>query len=124
VSSAKIHEEPQGNGKTKKHFWYIGKKSKNGLIYLARNCIIEPSYSVNGHSIEEYLGHIETAFKFKKPSVICSHRLNYIGGLNEANRDAGNKALKNLLTKILKKWPEVEFMTSVQLGKLIRNDKK
>jgi hypothetical protein len=124
VSSPKIHKEPQGNGKTKKHFRYIGKKGKNNLIYLTRNCVFEPSYPDKGHSVKDCLGHIETAFKFKKPAVISSHRLNYIGGLDEANRNTGNKALKNLLTQILKKWPEVEFMTSVQLGKLIRNDKK
>ena len=122
VSSPKIHEEPQGNGKTKKQFRYIGKKGKNDLIYLTRNCVFEPSYPDKGHSVQDCLGHIETAFKFRKPAVICSHRLNYIGGLDEANRNAGNIALKNLLTQILEKWPEVEFMTSVQLGKLIRND--
>jgi hypothetical protein len=122
VSSPKIHEEPQGNGKTKKHFRYIGKKGKNDLIYLTRNCFFEPSYLGKGFAIADCLGHIETAFKFKKPAVISSHRVNYIGGLNEANREAGNIALKNLLTQILEKWPEVEFMTSVQLGKLIRND--
>jgi len=122
VSSPKIHEEPQGNGKTKKHFRYIGKKGKNDLVYLTRNCVFEPSYPDKGHSLEDCLGHIETAFKFKKPAVISSHRLNYIGGLNEANRESGNKTLENLLTKILKKWPEVEFMSSVQLGELIRNN--
>mgnify|MGYP005847264231 CR=1 FL=1 len=124
VSSSKIHLEPQGNGKTKKRFRYLGKKGKNKLIYLTRNCFFEPSYTGKGFSIEDCLAQMEVAFQFNKPAIISSHRVNYVGGLNLQNRDAGNLALKSLLTQILNKWPEVEFKTSVQLGDLIRNDKK
>jgi len=62
---------------------------------------------------------IENAFKWKKPAVISSHRLNYIGGLNEKNRVSGLKDLNRLLSEIQKRWPDVEFMTSSQLGDLI-----
>lgn len=123
ISSPKIHSEPVGQGKTKKRFRYIGKKGKNGLLYITRNCFFEPSYSGKGHSLEDCLSHIHTAFIFKKPAVISTHRVNYVGGLNEKNRTDGNKSLKELIARILKKWPDVEFMTSSQLGDLISNDK-
>jgi hypothetical protein len=122
VSSPKIHTEPLGRGKSTKHFRYIGKKGKNGLIYITRNCFFEPSYQGKGHSLEDCLSHVDTAFKFRKPAVISSHRVNYVGGLNDKNRIAGNKALKELLKQMLSHWPDVEFMTSVELGDIIRND--
>lgn len=124
ISTPKIHAQPVGHGKTKKKFRYLGKKGKNGQVYITRNCVFEPSYACEGHDVESCLEQLETAFLLKKPAVICSHRLNYVGGLNENNRKKGNEALKSLLTTILKKWPDVEFMTSVQLGELIQHDKK
>jgi hypothetical protein len=122
VSSSKIHIEPLGYGKSKKRFRYLGKKGRNGLIYMTRNCFFEPSYPGKGYSKEDCLQHISTAFKFNKPAVISTHRVNYVGGLNEKNRIEGNKALSQLLVQILKRWPVVEFMTSTQLAETIRND--
>ena len=62
---------------------------------------------------------IEIAFRWKKPAVISTHRVNYIGNLVENNRIKGLQSLKELLTKMLAKWPDIEFMTSVELGKEI-----
>lgn len=124
VSSPKIHHEPLGEGRHRKRFRYLGKKSKNGLLYITRNCFFEPSYRGRDHSLEDCLLHIHTAFKFHKPAVISSHRVNYIGGLKEKNRAEGNKDLKELLSQILKRWPKVEFMSSTELGELISHDKK
>ena len=59
------------------------------------------------------------AFCFHKPAVISSHRVNYIGALDVANRTRGLQQLRLLLSKILKTWPDVEFMSSVDLGELI-----
>jgi hypothetical protein len=62
---------------------------------------------------------IEMAFKWGKPANISSHRCNYVGDLNLNNRDFGLAQLELLLASILKKWPEVEFMTAKELGDLI-----
>jgi hypothetical protein len=43
-----------------------------------------------------------------------------MGGLNEKNRDVNLKQLKELLVQIKNRWPEVEFMSSDQLGDLIK----
>jgi hypothetical protein len=124
ISRSKIQKEPQGNGKFKKRFHYIGKKGKNGLIYLTRNCFFEPSFRGNGFSLEDCLKDIEIAFNFNKPAVISTHRVNYIGGLKPDNRDEGNISLGKLLGKMLKQWPDIEFMSSVELGDTIRADNK
>lgn len=122
ISSPKIHHEPLGGGRHRKRFRYLGKKGKNGLLYITRNCFFEPSYKGKDHTLEDCLSHIDTAFKFHKPAVISTHRVNYIGVHKEKNRTEGNKALKELLNQIIKRWPEVEFMSSTQLGELISHD--
>ena len=42
-----------------------------------------------------------------------------MGALNEENRRNNLKLLDELLRRILNKWPDVEFMTSDQLGEMI-----
>lgn len=118
ISTPKIQREVFGEGKMKKHFRYLGKKNSHGQIYITRNAFFEPS-SPLPDQINSCLSEIEIAFKYKKPAVISSHRVNYIGGLDVTNRDRGLKALRTLLKEVVKKWPEVEFMTSSQLGELI-----
>ena len=55
----------------------------------------------------------------KAHATISSHRVNYVGWLNEDNRANGLIKLDELLSRIIKKWPNVEFMTSSELGDLI-----
>ena len=59
------------------------------------------------------------AFRWGKPAVINSHRVNYSSGIFEENRDNSLRLLDALLKAIIKKWPEVEFMNSQQLGELV-----
>ena len=42
-----------------------------------------------------------------------------MGYLNPKNRSENLMKLKSLLTKIKKYWPEVEFLSSNQLGNLM-----
>lgn len=124
VSSSKIYKEPLGNEQYRKRFRYLGKKGKGEMRYLTRNCFFEPNYQGKGFSVDDCLNHIQTAFQFRKPAIISTHRVNYVGGLSEDNRRLGNKALAELLSRALERWPQLEFMTSVDLGKLITDDKK
>ena len=54
-----------------------------------------------------------------RPAIISSHRVNYVGFLDERNRDKNLKLLKTLLDKILNKWPDVEFLSSDEMGLII-----
>ena len=49
-----------------------------------------------------------------------SHRLNFIGGLCEANRSQNLAMLTEVLLSVTKKWPEIEFITSDQLVEIIK----
>jgi len=102
------------------NFHFLGEKNVLGQIYLTRNCLFEPSHNYK-YGFNKCVSDIETAFKFNKPAIICSHRLNYIGGLVKKNRDNTLKELSNLLSTIIKKYPDVEFMSSDELGDNIVN---
>jgi hypothetical protein len=116
-------QPPMAQGKYKKTYHYTGQKSAAGARYLVRNCIFEPTLNPGIDSVNTCLQHIDIAFKRKKPAIICTHRLNYIGYLDEANRARNLSQLKELLQAIVKKWPEVEFMSSNQLGHLLSQNK-
>ncbi|AXJ01655.1 hypothetical protein CYPRO_2413 [Cyclonatronum proteinivorum] len=99
---------------------YTGEKNKSGQTFLVRNCVFEPSQMPqNFDSVGECLKDIKNAFFWKKPAIITAHRLNFVGYINRENRDRNLKMFSELLSQISKKWPDVEFMTSPQLGKLI-----
>ena len=70
----------------------------------------------------ECLRRINIAFKWNKPATIGSHRINFMGALDPKNRTTNLKLLDNLLKGITKQWPDVEFMTSDQLGDLIAGE--
>lgn len=118
MSASKIQQEVYGEGKTLRKFHYLGQKNQYGQFYITRNCFFEPS-AIGKNWVESCLKDIDNAFKWKKPALISSHRVNYIGGLVEKNRTEGLKQLTDLLSLIQKKWPNVEFMTSSELGNLI-----
>jgi hypothetical protein len=103
---------------------YLGKMNQYSQTYLLRNAYFEPSQWPNINAVDSCYKQIASAFFWNKPAIICSHRLNFIGAISEKNRIDNLKALTLLLKKVVQKWPEVEFMTSVQLGDLITEKSK
>lgn len=122
INTGKVQHEPLGNGMTKKHFRYLGKKNEFGQVYLTRNCFFEPSSFEQPASrdwVDTCLHEIEIAFRWHKPATISTHRVNYIGFLHPENREESQRKLSELLARMLKRWPDIEFMTSMELGDLI-----
>lgn len=102
---------------------FQGKKSTSGLIYLMRNAFFEPSQMYSSDYVGECLHRIELAFRWGKAAVICSHRLNFIGSIDKRNTDRNLPMLKDLLKRIVKRWPDIEFMSSDELGRIIDKQK-
>lgn len=128
INTGKKQKEPLGNGQYKINTRFIGDKNQYGQIYITRNCFFEPSSSgfekpANTDWINNCLKEIEIAFIWRKPAVVSSHRVNYIGYLHPENRERSLKQLSELLGKMLKRWPDIEFMTSSELGDLITSKK-
>ena len=98
---------------------FQGTKTKAGLIRTFRNCFFEPSTKENYDWVGDCLKRIDIAFKWGKAANICAHRLNFIGSIDSTNTDKNLPEFKRLLQEIIKRWPDVEFVTSDQLGEII-----
>lgn len=98
---------------------YFGETSKRGLTYNVRNCFLEPSQNTGKDWVDSCLAQIGVAFMWQKPAIICSHRINYIGFIDERNRDRGLRDLKSLIDTVLKKWPDVQFISTDQLDEIM-----
>lgn len=128
IASGRKQKEPLGNGQYKTNIRFIGSKNQYNQIYTIRNCFFEPSssgyaYPSDTDWINNCLKEIEIAFRWNKPAIISSHRVNYIGYLHPENREKSLKQLSELFSRMLKRWPDIEFMTSSELGDLIANKK-
>lgn len=106
-----LNPTPRKNGSIRMKYYQNGGLGASGVRYYVRNCAFEPTEkSYNG--IESTLKQIQVAFRWKKPAIISTHRANFVGGIEASNREIGLQELKRLLKAIVKRWPDVEFMSS------------
>lgn len=123
IDLALMRSEHQGFGKYKKAFNYTGKKANNGLTIMVRNVVFEPTEDRGIDWVQFTMKQIDTAFRWNKPAIISSHRVNFCGHIDPKNREKGLETLKKLLQEIVVKWPNVEFMSADTLGELVLNKK-
>ena len=117
-----IQQIPQGNElKTKIHFQ--GSKNKLNQIYLNRNVFFELTQNKKFPWEKDALKRINVAFNWGKPAIISMHRLNFMGGLDQLNRKNNLFALKQLISKVQNIHPDIIFMSTDELGKLINNER-
>ncbi|MDA8566781.1 hypothetical protein N9K89_04545 [Schleiferiaceae bacterium] len=121
--SLKIQYHPKlKNGFTyKRKFHFTGQKNNKGQRYLVRNAFYEPTSYPQSNQVELALNQIDFAFRHNTPAILSTHRVNFIGRLSESNRTRGLKGFTELLKQVVRRWPEVEFMFSDELGDLIEN---
>jgi len=116
--SSRKHLVPMGTGIYKARFNYLGKTNFASQRFITRNAFFEPSLAGKDW-VNSCLQEIETAFRWGKPAIISSHRVNFIGAREEKNRSTGLIQLDALLTKIKQRWPALEYMTTPELGCLM-----
>lgn len=103
-----------GFNKYRTEYFYTGKKNDRDQLFMVKNCVFEPT--VPGIDWIEYsLKQIDYAFKFNNPATISTHRVNYCGHISSENRKLGVNLLKELLKRIVIKWPDVEFLSTHEL---------
>lgn len=118
-AAQRISKDFNDKQEIRRHF--TGQKNKRGQYYLMRNCHFEPSSNPNKDWVDSCLSEIKVAFTMRKPAIISTHRVNYIGFIDPQNRDANLPKLESLLKQIVQRWPDVVFMTSDQLGNYLTN---
>ena len=97
---------------------FFGEINRLGQCYLVRNCSFEPS-QIATDTADSCLLRIGKAFASHRPAVVSCHRLNFIGELQPANRDRNLREFKRLLKMVCEKFPDAEFISSDELGRLL-----
>lgn len=110
---------PQSDGALKMQNKLWGSKNEVGQIYWRRNARFEPSKNPNQNWVNSCFEEIKTAFLWNKPAVVSTHRVNFVGSLSEENRTKNLELLGELIQKVKKRYPQVEFMNSIELSSLL-----
>lgn len=97
----------------------FGSFNRHSQYYNVRNCFFEPSSNRNVDWVDRTMARVKAAFDLGKPAVISTHRVNYIGYINAANKSFGLQQLDNLLKKVTARWPELRFISTDQLSDYI-----
>ena len=99
---------------------YQGQRNSHGQVYTVRNVQFEPAENPDVDWVARALSEITSAFYFKKPAIVSTHRVNYMGHLCAENRSRNLQFLEQLIESILRCWPDVQFWTTVELGCAMR----
>ncbi|MHA7865536.1 hypothetical protein [Flagellimonas marinaquae] len=119
LQSGKMRLIPLGAEKYSRQWVFTGDRNQLGQIYLVRNVRFEPAESKDTDWVKQALLEINAAFTMNHPAIIDTHRVNYIGSLKEANREQSLEKLDQLLVQLKKRWLDIEFLNTQELGELI-----
>ena len=95
---------------------FLTRKNKAGKKIA--NILFEPALNPKINWVDKVLESIAIAFFWGKPAIVGSHRINYVAGLSQENRDNSLEQLNELLKKVQKRWPDILFINSQQLLEL------
>jgi hypothetical protein len=99
----------------------MGEKDEH-VMNLVRNVQFEPSLNPKKDWVNSALREISVAFTFNCPVIISTHRLNFMGGLETINREKNLQKFSDLISRILKTYPDTEFINTVDLVDIINNN--
>lgn len=95
---------------------YTGQINRFGQLYSIRNVRFEPFEDVTRDWVGTAVRQVGQAFLFRRPAVVATHRINYVGGMDRDHRDRNLRLLDEFLTRVHKTWPDVQFISSDQLA--------
>jgi hypothetical protein len=97
----------------------LGQSLLPGLTAIVRNVAFEPIMGPD-LAVTRALDQVAAAFRLRKPAIISSHRANFSGLIDSNNRRQGLQSLGLLLSQIVRRWPDVEFLNAAELVQLFR----
>ncbi len=116
ISASHRRSEPDGKGGLTTGKCRFGEVSVEGVSHYISNCAFEPvKDDYKGPEIT--LKQIAAAFRWGKPALINTHRVNYVGSRNPDARAKGLGELKKLIAEIRKTWPDSEFISAGEFAK-------
>lgn len=94
-----------------REFNTLGQSVGHNHISIVRNVVFEPTNDRGFDSVARALDLVSAAFRWRRPAIISSHRVNFSGHIDPENREFGLKSLKRFLDGIVKRWPDVQFIS-------------
>lgn len=119
IDKPRAHQVHLGNGSYQKEKNTLGIQKGQNHVTIVRNCMFEPN-SKNLDWVNFTFDQIKAAFFWGKPAIISSHRVNFCGHIDPENRRKGLESLQELLKKVVKTWPDVEFVAVDELVEIIK----
>lgn len=111
--------QPVGSGKMRRSLNFLTPPQKGRVGKVVRTLSFEPCSGIKADPVGQALREIGAAFRWKKPAIISSHRVNYAGHIDPKNRKRGLAQLRQLLCGIKKNWPDVRFVTVDELVEIM-----
>lgn len=111
-----VHLYPNETGAPAYRKLYRNSGLNGERVDLVRNVFFEPSENPGFDWVGDSLRRIKVAFQWNRPAIISSHRVNFMGGIDPKNRKNGLLKLNELLSSVLKIYPDVLFMDSRELS--------
>jgi hypothetical protein len=121
IDASHRRQEPDKNGGLTMKRHSFGSISAERLVHFISNCAFEPVKRKRS-VVDDTLKQIEAAFRWKKPALINTHRINYVKGRGGDQRDLGLNGLSELLNRLTAKWPDIEFMGTGEFGRFMNTD--
>ena len=104
-----------GDGTERRESNRSGRQRAQDHVTVVRNVVFEPGKNMGFDPVERALDQVAAAFRWRKPAIVSSHRVNFCGHIDESNRKRALGQLGVLLGRITQRWPDVEFVSVDQL---------
>lgn len=98
-----------------REFNTLGRRRGQGHLSIVRNVVFEPTNDPAFDAVGLALNQVAVAFRWRKPALISSHRVNFCGHIDPENRKLGLDALRRLLQGIVQRWPDIRFIGADEL---------
>lgn len=122
IDAKTIGKNHRGFGSYGYNYNFTGKKTGENMRLVVRNVMFEPTLKSNLNCVQAAIDQIEAAFRWGKPAVISSHRVNFAGLIDIHNRTTGIETLRLLLKTIVRRWPDAEFISTAELSKIMEEN--
>jgi hypothetical protein len=106
--------------KIKREWNTTGVRRGQEHVTIVRNVVFEPTRGNTLDAVGLALDQVAAAFRWRRPAIISSHRVNFCGHIDEENRSHGLAELKRLLDGIAGRWPDAQFIGADELVEKIR----
>lgn len=99
-----------------------GDVNSHKQYYIVRNAFFEPALDPSIDWISKAFMEIERGIFKQGFAVLSSHRLNYIGAIDRANRETNLRKLEILLERVKSRFPDIQFKNSAELAALMESN--